>query len=135
MPNQNILLYPPLIFRILAITILACLLFAPRVMADTKNQDYIIFISSSTFREKWAYDLLEAVEKTFNQEDSFKVYSEALTVWHLHNQEEVEQKTEYLKNKYPIPPKAVVVIGTPGWYVSQPLLDTIWKGVPTIICH
>lgn len=135
MPNQNILLYPPLTFRILAITILACLSFAPRVMADTKNQDYIIFISSSTFREKWAYDLLEAVEKTFNQEDSFKVYSEALTVWHLHNQEEVEQKTEYLKNKYPIPPKAVVVIGAPGWYVCQPLFDTIWKGVPTIICH
>ena len=66
MPNQNILLYPPLTFRILAITILACLSFAPRVMADTKNQEYIIFISSSTFREKWAYDLLEAVEKTFS---------------------------------------------------------------------
>lgn len=135
MPNQNILLYPPLTFRILAIIILACLSFAPRVMADTKNQDYIIFISSSTFREKWAYDLLEAVEKTFNQEDSFKVYSEALTVWHLHNQEEVDQKTDYLKNKYPIPPKAVVIIGDPGWYVCQPLFDTTWKGVPVIICH
>ena len=22
-----------------------------------------------------------------------------------------------------------------GWYVCKPLFDTIWKGVPTIICH
>lgn len=135
MPNQNMLLYPPLTFRILAITILACFSFAPRVMADTKNQDYIIFISSSNFREKWAYDLLEAVEKSFNQEDSFKVYSEALTVWHLHNQEEINRKIDYLRDKYPVLPKAVVIIGDPGWYICKPLFDNFWKGVPVIICH
>ncbi|WP_303208516.1 sensor histidine kinase [Bacteroides oleiciplenus] len=104
-------------------------------MADTKNQDYIIFISSSTFREKWTYDLLEAVEKTFNQEDSFKVYSEALSIWNLNNQGEIDLKTDYLKNKYSVPPKAVVFIGDPGWYVCKSLFDSVWKGIPTIICH
>ena len=131
MPNQNTLLYLPLTFRILAVAIFACLFLAPKAMADTKDQEYIVLISSSTFREKWAYDLLETVEKAFNEENSVKVYSETLTTWHFNNQQEINQKVDYLKDKYSVPPQA----GDPGWYVCKPLFDTIWKGVPTIICH
>uniref|UniRef100_UPI0040282BE0 ATP-binding protein n=1 Tax=Bacteroides cellulosilyticus TaxID=246787 RepID=UPI0040282BE0 len=104
-------------------------------MADTKDQEYIVLISSSTFREKWAYDLLETVEKAFNDENSVKVYSETLTTWHFNNQQEINQKVDYLKDKYSVPPQAVIFVGDPGWYVCKPLFDTIWKGVPTIICH
>ncbi|WP_330941903.1 ATP-binding protein [Bacteroides sp. MSB163] len=104
-------------------------------MADTKDQEYIVLISSSTFREKWAYDLLETVEKAFNEENSVKVYSETLTTWHFNNQQEIDQKVDYLKDKYSVPPQAVIFVGDPGWYVCKPLFDTIWKGVPTIICH
>ncbi|WP_418460333.1 ATP-binding protein [Bacteroides sp.] len=104
-------------------------------MADTKDQEYIVLISSSTFREKWAYDLLETVEKAFNEENSVKVYSETLTTWYFNNQQEIDQKVDYLKDKYSVPPQAVIFVGDPGWYVCKPLFDTIWKGVPTIICH
>ncbi|GAA6435599.1 hypothetical protein K140096H11_40930 [Bacteroides intestinalis] len=104
-------------------------------MADTKDQEYIVLISSSTFREKWAYDLLETVEKAFNEENSVKVYSETLTTWHFNNQQEIDQKVDYLKDKYSVPPQAVIFVGDPGWYVCKPLFDTIWRGVPTIICH
>lgn len=135
MPNQNTLLYLPLTFRILAVAIFACLFLAPKAMADTKDQEYIVLISSSTFREKWAYDLLETVEKAFNDENSVKVYSETLTTWHFNNQQEINQKVDYLKDKYSVPPQAVIFVGDPGWYVCKPLFDTIWKGVPTIICH
>ena len=135
MPNQNTLLYLPLTFRILAVAIFACLFLAPKAMADTKDQEYIVLISSSTFREKWAYDLLETVEKAFNEENSVKVYSETLTTWHFNNQQEIDQKVDYLKDKYSVPPQAVIFVGDPGWYVCKPLFDTIWRGVPTIICH
>ena len=135
MPNQNTFLYPPLTFRILAVAIFACLFLAPKMMADTKDQEYIVLISSSTFREKWAYDLLETVEKAFNEENTVKVYSETLTTWHFNNQQEIDQKVDYLKDKYSVPPQAVIFVGDPGWYVCKPLFDTIWKGVPTIICH
>ena len=135
MPNQNTFLYPPLTFRILAVAIFACLFLAPKAMADTKGQEYIVLISSSTFREKWAYDLLETVEKAFNEENSVKVYSETLTTWHFNNQQEIDQKVDYLKDKYSVPPQAVIFVGDPGWYVCKPLFDTIWRGVPTIICH
>ncbi|MCB6677573.1 ATP-binding protein [Bacteroides intestinalis] len=104
-------------------------------MADTKDQEYIVLISSSTFREKWAYDLLETVEKAFNEENSVKVYSETLTTWHFNSQQEIDQKVDYLKDKYSVPPQAVIFVGDPGWYVCKPLFDTIWRGVPTIICH
>lgn len=100
-----------------------------------KDQEYIVLISSSTFREKWAYDLLETVEKAFNEENSVKVYSETLTTWHFNNQQEIDQKVDYLKDKYSVPPQAVIFVGDPGWYVCKPLFDTIWRGVPTIICH
>ena len=135
MPNQNTFLYPPLTFRILAVAILACLFLVPKTMADTKDQEYIVLISSSTFREKWAYDLLETVEKAFNEEKLVKVYSETLTTWHFNNQQEIDQKVDYLKDKYSVPPQAVIFVGDPGWYVCKPLFDTIWRGVPTIICH
>ena len=135
MPNQNTLLYLPLTFRILAVAILACLFLVPKTMADTKDQEYIVLISSSTFREKWAYDLLETVEKAFNEENSVKVYSETLTTWYFNNQQEIDQKVDYLKDKYSVPPQAVIFVGDPGWYVCKPLFDTIWRGVPTIICH
>ena len=135
MPNQNTFLYPPLTFRILAVAILACLFLVPKTMADTKDQEYIVLISSSTFREKWAYDLLETVEKAFNEENSVKVYSETLTTWHFNSQQEIDQKVDYLKDKYSVPPQAVIFVGDPGWYVCKPLFDTIWRGVPTIICH
>ena len=135
MPNQNTFLYPPLTFRILAVAIFACLFLAPKMMADTKDQEYIVLISSSTFREKWAYDLLETVEKAFNEENSVKVYSETLTTWHFNSQQEIDQKVDYLKDKYSVPPQAVIFVGDPGWYVCKPLFDTIWRGVPTIICH
>lgn len=121
--------------RILAIFLFICTLFVPKSLADEKKEDYILFVSSSTFREEWAYDLLDTVEKTFNEDKAMKVYSEALTVWHYHNQEEVDQKTDYLRNKYSVAPKAIVIIGDPGWYVCKPLFDDQWKNVPTIICH
>ena len=45
MPNQNTLLYLPLTFRILAVAIFACLFLAPKAMADTKDQEYIVLIN------------------------------------------------------------------------------------------
>ena len=54
---------------------------------------------------------------------------------HFNNQQEINQKVDYLKDKYSVPPQAVIFVGDPGWYVCKPLFDTIWKGVPTIICH
>lgn len=136
MPNQNTPFSPVGYVRILIVFLFFCLSFVPQLLADKADKDYIILISSSTFREKWSYDLLEAVEQTFIEEDpSIKVCSEALTVWHLHNQEEIDKKTAYLKEKYPYPPKATVVIGDPGWYVCKSLFEDVWKNTPVIICH
>lgn len=135
MPNQNISFLSLSSIRVLVVFLFACLFLSPCAMAEKPDKDYVVVISSSTFREKWAYDLLEAVEKTLNAENQVKIYSEALTVWHLYDDNEIKQKTDYLKQKYPVPPKAVVFIGDPAWYVCRPLFDGIWQGVPIIICN
>lgn len=97
-------------------------------MADTKDQEYIVLISSSTFREKWAYDLLETVEKAFNEENSVKVYSETLTTWHFNNQQEINQKVDYLKDKYSVPPQAVIFVGDPDGTFANRFLILSGKG-------
>lgn len=136
MSNQITNSHAFLSLRILVTLLLACFFIATPVRADeADNEDYILMIGSSTFREKWTYDLLEAVDRIFSKENSMKVYSEVLMVWHLHSQSEIDLKIDYLKNKYAIPPKVVVLIGDPGWYVCKPLFDSIWKDIPIIICH
>jgi PAS domain S-box-containing protein len=102
---------------------------------NDNDKGYILLISSSTFREKWVYELFSAIDKKFEKGGIVDVYAESLSLWHEGTEQEIEQKIAYLFKKYPVPPRAVIFINDLGWYVCQPLLDTVWKGAPAIICH
>ena len=128
MPNQNTLLYLPLTFRILAVAIFACLFLAPKAMADTKIKSILFLSVLPLFVRNGLMICLKTVEKAFNEENSVKVYSETLTTWHFNNQQEINQKVDYLKDKYSVPPHAVIFVGDPGWYVCKPLLILSGKG-------
>lgn len=41
----------------------------------------------------------------------------------------------HLRQKYPVPPSAVVLIGDPGWIVCRELFDDVWKDVPVIVTN
>lgn len=97
--------------------------------------DYILVINSSNFRVEWTYRLYKEIDDAFSKKDGLTVYSEALSIWSISDQANVEEKVESLRQKYPHPPKAVIIIGDLGWYFCRPLFDTNWKEVPTIICH
>lgn len=49
--------------------------------------------------------------------------------------EDARLRREMLLEKYPVPPRAVIYIGDPGWLVCRPLFDEEWKEVPTLICY
>ena len=41
----------------------------------------------------------------------------------------------HLRQKYPEPPTAIVMIGDPGWIVCRELFDDVWKEVPVIVTN
>ena len=48
---------------------------------------------------------------------------------------EVNALVTHLRQKYPTPPTAVVLIGDPGWIVCRELFDDVWKEVPVIVTN
>ena len=48
---------------------------------------------------------------------------------------EVNAVVEHLRQKYPDPPSAIVIIGDPGWIVCRELFDDVWKDVPVIVTN
>ncbi len=48
---------------------------------------------------------------------------------------EVNAVITRLREKYPVPPAAVVLIGDPGWIVCRELFDDVWKDVPVVVTN
>ena len=40
-----------------------------------------------------------------------------------------------MREKYPVPPAAIVLIGDPGWIVCRELFDDVWKDVPVVVTN
>ncbi|NDV82287.1 ATP-binding protein [Bacteroides sp. 51] len=110
--------------------------FSFSVYADQSiPSNYILVINSSNFRVEWTYKLYKEIDDAFPKKGDLAVYSETLSIWNIPDQATIEERIENLRQKYPLPPKVVVIIGDLGWYFCRPLFDTNWKEVPTIICH
>ena len=69
------------------------------------------------------------------QEQGITARAESLSVPALQDTMEVNAVIEHLRQKYPLPPAAIVIIGDPGWIVCRPLFDDLWKDVPVIITN
>lgn len=48
---------------------------------------------------------------------------------------EVNAVITRLREKYPVPPAAIVLIGDPGWIVCRELFDDVWKDVPVVVTN
>lgn len=49
--------------------------------------------------------------------------------------DDAQAKCGMLLEKYPMPPRAIIFIGDPGWLVTRPLFDAEWKDIPTLILY
>ena len=47
----------------------------------------------------------------------------------------VKTENTRLREKYPVPPAAIVLIGDPGWIVCRELFDDVWKDVPVVVTN
>lgn len=105
------------------------------VSADEREADKeILVLNSINFNLPWAKNFFWYVRDNLEKR-GLSVKAESLSVPALQDTMEVNAITAHLRQKYPTPPRAVVIIGDPGWIVCQRLFDDVWKDVPVIVTN
>ena len=109
-------------------------LLSPMLADNGKSDKEILVLNSINFNLPWARNFYWYVHDVL-QEQGITARAESLSVPALQDTMEVNAVIEHLRQKYPLPPAAVVIIGDPGWIVCRPLFDDLWKDVPVIITN
>lgn len=117
---------------LLSLILLAGCLSLP---AQEKENEHVLFLSSVSEEEAWIRGFLNELHKHFPYEGKLGLQTYFLTVPILHSQEEVRQVQKDILQACPTPPKAVIIVGDPGWLVSAPIFDGPWKDIPVILCY
>lgn len=113
--------------------LLGGLLF-PALAGNGKSDKEILVLNSINFNLPWAKNFYWYVHDVL-QERGITVKAESLSVPALQDTMEVNAVVEHLRQKYPDPPSAIVIIGDPGWIVCRELFDDVWKDVPVIVTN
>lgn len=103
--------------------------------AFAAENEYILFLSSVNTDETWICGLRDELLQHFPYERNVELRTHFLEVPVLRTEEEVRQVQEQILQAHPTPPKAVIVIGDPGWMVSAPIFDGPWKNIPVVLCY
>ena len=123
------------IFHIVILCLLTGLSYLPAPAAEaSEHGNYILLLNSATFGESWSDVVFESLVTGISRQ-GVKVETDVLLVPMLRTAEDVQAKRDMLLEKYPVPPRAVIFIGDPGWLITRPLFDGEWKDVPTLICY
>lgn len=113
--------------------ILFCLLAAGTVRGEDGN--YILLIESVNTGNLWTENFAAELRMELNRNAVFRLETYGLSAPFLKSVDEISPLRDEMKERYPVPPAAVVIVGDPGWLIAAPLFDEEWKDVPVIICH
>lgn len=103
--------------------------------AETKRTDKeVLVLNSINFNLPWSKEFYWYAREMLQKQD-VTVKAESLSVPALRDTMEVNAIVARLREKYPVAPSAVVIIGDPGWLVCRELFDDIWKDVPVVITN
>ena len=109
--------------------------FLSPASARTENTNKeVLVLNSINFNLPWAKNFYWCLHDAL-QKQGISVKAESLSVPALENEMEVNALVTHLRQKYPTPPTAVVLIGDPGWIVCRELFDDVWKEVPVIVTN
>lgn len=100
---------------------------------ETANKEVLV-LNSINFNLPWAKNFYWCIHDAL-QKQGISVKAESLSVPALANKMEADAVVTHLREKYPVAPAAVVLIGDPGWIVCRELFDDVWKDVPVIVTN
>ena len=99
---------------------------------DTNKE--VLVLNSINFNLPWAKNFYWCLQSAL-QKQGISVKAESLSVPALVNEMEANAVVTHLRQKYPEPPTAIVMIGDPGWIVCRELFDDVWKDVPVVVTN
>ena len=94
----------------------------------------VLVLNSINFNLPWAKNFYWCIHDAL-QKQGISVKAESLSVPALANKMEADAVVTHLREKYPVAPAAIVLIGDPGWIVGRELFDDVWKDVPVIVTN
>lgn len=103
--------------------------------ASAKEKDYVLLLNSINMEEAWVKNFCNTLEARFNEQNTLDLKTFPLFVPLLKTQEEVVLLHKKILEKFPLPPKAVFIVGDPGWITCSALFDGPWKDMPVILCY
>lgn len=119
---------------VLLLSILIC--YIQSFAMDKAKDGYILLLNSISFSERWTEIYRDNLaDKLQRDHRNIRLESEELSVPAIHSESQAEALRQKLSFQHPIPPRLVIFIGTPGWIVSRPLFQEVWKDVPVIVCQ
>ena len=105
------------------------------MLAGTGKADKeVLVLNSINFNLPWSKHFYWCVHDELQQR-GVSVKAESLSVPALLDTMEVNAVITRLREKYPVPPAAIVLIGDPGWIVCRELFDDVWKDVPVVVTN
>lgn len=99
------------------------------------ERGYVLYINSINMEEAWVRNFHKELEGRLSAQGDLDLKTFQLYVPILKSEEEVTALQEKMLKTYPVPPKIAIVVGDPGWLVSAPVFDKIWKDIPVILCY
>ena len=100
---------------------------------ETTNKEVLV-LNSINFNLPWAKNFYWYIHDAL-QKQGISAKAESLSVPALANKMEADAVVTHLREKYPVAPAAIVLIGDPGWIVCRELFDDVWKDVPVIVTN
>ena len=101
---------------------------------NQRKTNEVLFLNSINFNLPWAKNVYWLAHEALKAE-GITAKAESLSVPALRTRSEVDALLAHLREKYRVPPAAIVFIGDPGWIVCRELFDKEWKDVPVIISN
>ena len=109
--------------------------FLSPASARTENTNKeVLVLNSINFNLPWAKNFYWCLHDAL-QKQGVSVKAESLSVPALVNEMEANAVVTHLRQKYPEPPTAIVMIGDPGWIVCRELFDDVWEDVPVVVTN
>lgn len=119
--------------RILKIILLGiCFLVFFSVKGNVRDRGFVLVINSYTDGTIWSNYAIDSIRKDRTIKEDIVV--ESLNTLLFEDENSLRERREYILEKYPEQPKAIVLLGSSAWCFFEEDVHGRWKDIPVILC-